>query len=389
MFKERILKLEPNNSALLFGARGTGKSSLLENDFDLSGCLYINLLDPIEEDRFARNPHELVELVEALDNDCNVVIIDEVQKLPKLLDIIHLLIETKQSTKQFILTGSSARKLKAGGANLLAGRAFVYHLFPFSYFEVEKDFELITALSWGMLPRIFALTTSSARKKYLQTYALTYLKEEVWAAQLVKNFDPFRRFLEVAAQSSGKVVNYANISRDVGVNEKTIKNYFSILEDTLLGFELKAYQHSFRKRLRAAPKFYFIDVGMVRALSRHLSLVPTPSTRYYGDLFEHFIIVEAIKLASYYVSEFRFSYIMTEAGVEIDLVVERPGQPLLLVEIKSSSSVNAEQLSSLKSVAEDLHNSQAVCFSNDPRKRVVNGITVWPWREGLKHFFVL
>ena len=387
MMIKRLLKLPHELSFFLFGARGVGKSSLLEAEFDQEKSLTINLLDPLEEARFSQNPNELIELVDAMPDTSQLVIIDEIQKLPQLLDVVHLLIENKKSAKTFILTGSSARKLKVGGANLLAGRAFVYHLYPFSYLELKDEFNLESALSWGMLPRLRALQSKHTKEKFLQSYAQTYLKEEIWAEQLVRKLEPFRRFLEVAAQANGKIVNYANISRDVGVDDKTVKSYFSLLEDTLLGFLLEPFQHSFRKRLKASPKFYFIDVGIARALARTLTVPPVKSTSYYGDLFEQFIVVECIKLANYYKSEYRFSYLMTEAGNEIDLVVERPGEKVLFIEIKSTDSVRAEDLSSMNKIVADFGDAEAVCFSCDPRKKKIGAITVYPWQMGVKKYF--
>jgi predicted AAA+ superfamily ATPase len=387
MSYKRLLDLPNKHSVLLLGARGVGKSFLIDMMFDSKKSLFINLLDPLEEDRFSRYPNELAELVEALPVNVKHVIIDEIQKLPKLLNVVHLLIETKKSKKIFILTGSSARKLKEDSVNLLAGRAFVYHLYPFSFAEVGADFSLEAALRWGMLPKIFALTTDHTKEKYLQSYAQVYLKEEIWAEQLIRKLDPFRRFLEVAAQSNGKIINYANISRDVGVDEKTVTNYFSILEDTLIGFILEPFAHSFRKRLKSSPKFYFIDVGITRALARTLTLKPLKSTSYYGDLFEQFIIVECIKLARYFHAEFRFSYLMTESNVEVDLVVERPGKKLLLIEIKSSDATNREDLSSLSRLAKDLGNCEAICLSCDPRQKKIGDVTVYPWRIGIIKYF--
>jgi predicted AAA+ superfamily ATPase len=387
MFIERLLKLPRQYTLLLLGARGVGKSSLIETEFKLKENLYINLLDPQEEDRFARNPSELIEVVEALPAKAKYVVIDEIQKLPKLLDVIHLLIETRKSKKIFILTGSSARKLKSAGVNLLAGRAFVYHLHPFSYLELGDKFKLEAALRWGMLPKATLLASISAKEKFLQSYAQVYLKEEIWAEQLVRKLDPFRRFLEVAAQSNGKIVNYSNISRDVGVDDKSVKNYFSLLEDTLLGFMLEPFHHSFRKRLKQSPKFYFCDVGIARSLARTLTVSPLPSTSYYGELFEQFIVVESIKLASYKKSEYRFTYLMTESNVEVDLIVERPGKKLLLIEIKSSRSVTKENLGSLQKIAADIGDCEAVCFSCDPRQKKIGDVTVYPWEIGLKKYF--
>lgn len=387
MLIDRLLTLDPKHSLLLFGARGVGKSFLIKAKFDHAGNLYINLLNPLEEDRFARNPNELIELVEAMPTSPKYVIIDEIQKLPKLLDVVHLLIEDRKSKKIFILTGSSARKLKVAGVNLLAGRALVYHLFPFSFLETPETFDLEKALRWGMLPKVTLLNNNQTKDKFLQSYAQVYLKEEIWNEHLIRNLDPFRRFLEVAAQCNGKIINYANIARDTGVDEKSVKNYFSILEDTLVGFMLEPFHHSFRKRLRSAPKFFFIDVGIARALARILTLKPVRSTSYYGELFEQFIITECIKLASYYHSEYRFSYLMTESGAEIDLVIERPGKKLLLIEIKSSDAVKKEDLSAMQGIINDLDNYEAICLSCDPRKRKLGNITIYPWMVGIKKYF--
>lgn len=387
MFVKRLLELPRSHSFFLFGARGVGKSSLLEVLFKPERTLYINLLDPLEEARFASNPNELIALVEAMPVSSKYVVIDEVQKLPKLLDVVHLLIENKKSKKSFILTGSSARKLKASGVNLLAGRAFIYHLFPFSYVELAEKFKLEEALCWGMLPKTLSLKSKNTKQKFLQAYAQTYLKEEIWGEQLIKKLDPFRRFLEVAAQCNGKIINYSNISRDVGIDDKTVKNYFLLLEDTLLGVILEPFQHSFRKRLKNSPKFYFVDIGIARALSRMLTLKPMKSTSYYGELFEQFIIIECFKLATYYKSEYKFSYLMTEAGVEIDLVIERPGEKILFIEIKSSIAVKKEDLISMNKIIKDFGECEAVCFSCDPRQKKIDDIMIYPWEKGIKKYF--
>lgn len=381
----RLLTLPSDHSLLLFGARGTGKSTLIERQFDHEISLWLNLLDPEVEDRFARHPNELQALVSALPAEKTHVVIDEIQKVPRLLDVVHNLIE--HTDKHFVMTGSSARKLKRGGANLLAGRAFVYHLFPFSFLELGERFNLDRALCWGLLPKIEFLHDDSERQRFLHAYAHTYLKEEIWGEQIIKALDPFRRFLEVAAQCNGKIINYANIARDVGVDEKTIKNYFTILEDTLIGFFLEPFQHSFRKRLSLKPKFYFFDTGVARALARHLSLPLLPGTSAYGDVFEHLVIVECMKLASYYYPEYRFSYLKTKDDTEIDLVVERPGLPLLFIEIKSAVHVAAEDLRSLSKISKDYSECEAVCFANELHSKRYEHITVLPWRVGVKQFF--
>lgn len=383
---DRLLQLPNNHSLLLFGARGTGKSTLIEKQFDHESSLWLNLLDPEIEDRFARHPSELQALVTELPAEKTHIVIDEIQKVPKLLDVVHHLIE--HTDKHFIMTGSSARKLKRGGANLLAGRAFVYHLFPFSFLELAERFNLDQTLRWGLLPKIEYLPTEEEKLRFLHAYAHTYLKEEIWGEQIVKALDPFRRFLEVSAQCNGKIINYANIARDVGVDEKTIKNYFAILEDTLIGFFLEPYQHSFRKRLSLKPKFYFFDVGVTRALARHLSLPLLPSTSAYGETFEHLVIIECMKLASYNYPEFRFSYLKTKDDAEIDLIVERPGLPLLFIEIKSTKQVAEEDLRSIIKISKEFKECEAVCFANETYRKRYQNVTIYPWREGVKRFFV-
>lgn len=383
---KRLLQLTTTYSVLLLGARGTGKSTLVRETYPSEDNLYIDLLDPEEEARFARHPNLLIDLVESMPQEARYVIIDEIQKKPKLLDVVHLLLESRKCAKYFILTGSSARKLKAAGVNLLAGRAFVYHLFPFSYLECEK-FQLEAALKYGMLPKIFEFNSAEDKQRFLQSYALTYLREEIWLEHLIKDLEPFRRFLEVAAQANGKILNYANISRDVGVDDKTIKRYFSILEDTLLAFMLEPYHHSFRKRLKTSAKFYFFDVGVTRALAQMLTVPPKEGTSYYGDLFESFIIIECKKLASYYHFEYKFSYLMTGAGLEVDLVVERPGQSKLLIEIKSSRDVDEKSVNFLQKIAEEIGDCEAVYFTNEPRRRKIGKVMIYPWAEGIRHFF--
>ncbi len=381
----RLLQPPLNQNVLVFGPRGSGKSTLLKKIYDENTRLYIDLLLTDTETRFSRNPDELVNIVEALPEAITHIIIDEIQKIPKLLDIVHLLIEKKK--KYFVLSGSSARKLKRGAANLLAGRAFVYHLHAFSFLELEKPLDLQQALDFGMLPKIFEIDSEEQKRQFLISYAHSYLQEEIVAEQTVRKLDPFRRFLEVAAQCSGKIVNYSNIAQDVGANEKTVQQYFEILEDTLVGFFLEPFHHSFRKRLSKKPKFYLFDVGVTRALARQLSIPVMTGTSYYGDLFEQYIILESKKLASYFKPEFRFSYLQTKDGNEVDLVVDRPGQPHLFIEIKSSTQVTQEQLTSFSKITNDFGNCEAVCFSNDPYPKQIGNITVMPWRDGIKKYF--
>jgi len=385
-FTNRILKLPQSRSFFLFGARNTGKSTLLKHVFGTKEAFWVDLLDPDLEERYARDPNSFKYEVMALKDAVPYVIIDEIQKLPKLLNIVHQLIES--TNKIFIMTGSSARKLRHGGANLLAGRAFVYNLYPFSALELGKDFDLDAALRWGTLPAIiYKMQSEEDKNRFLQAYAQTYLKEEVWLEQLIRKIDPFRKFLEVAAQCNGQIINNANIARDVGVDDKTIKQYFSILEDTLMGFMLEPFNGSFRKRLHSKPKFYFFDLGVCRALTRLLSVPPKKSTTDYGHAFEHFIILECVHLASYYYPEYRFSYIRTKDDVEVDLIVERPGKKILCIEIKSSEIVREEKLSAFKNLVKDIENSEAICISQEIHAKKIGNIMVLPWMDALHQYF--
>lgn len=381
----RFRKFPSHQNLFLFGPRGTGKSTLLAERFNQKNTVWFDLLDSQVFDQFSRNPGELYAVVKALPKEVSHVVVDEIQKVPQLLDEVHRLIEEKK--KQFILTGSSARKLKRGGANLLAGRAFVYHLFALSCFELKEAFNLDQALHWGTLPKIYSLETEEDKNAFLRAYADTYLKEEILDEQVVRKLAPFRKFLEVAAQCNGKIINYSNIAKDVGVDEKTVKEYFSVLEDTLIGFFLEPYHNSFRKRLSEKPKFYFFDTGVVRCLSRRLTVPLTPKTFAYGEAFEHFVILEFIRLASYFQPDYRFSYIRTAGDVEVDLVVERPGKPLLCIEIKSSDTLEEASISSFKRLTQDIPDCEAVVLSQHRFAKQYDHVMCFPWQQGLQEYF--
>ncbi|MCM2281718.1 MAG: ATP-binding protein [Bdellovibrionaceae bacterium] len=343
--------------------------------------LYIDLLKPAVEDTYRVDPEELARQVSGKKR-YKWVVIDEVQKLPKLLDVVHNLIE--ENDQKFILSGSSARKLKRGAANLLAGRAFVYHLHPFTSVELGDSFDLDCALQWGLLPKVWNLQEQEDKHEFLRSYALTYLKEEIQAEQIVRILDPFRSFLEVAAQTNGKIVNFSKVARDVGVDTTTVQNYYSILEDTLVGFFLNSFHRSVRKRQHQAPKFYFFDPGVVRMLSRTLDLPLVPSTASYGELFEQFLILEIRKLAEYRRKEWEFSYLRTKDDVEIDLIIDRARRPLICVEIKSTRNIRPDDINQFMKITGDMTNIEAYCFSNDPRSKKIGHVHCLHWTEGLK-----
>jgi len=379
---KRIATLEYSNSFFLFGARGTGKTTLLKEWTNPETTLSIDLLDPDEESLLSREPNELVKRINAFQGRLQWVVIDEIQKLPTLLDIVHSQIEN--SSVHFALTGSSARKLKRGHANLLAGRAFVKYLFPFTHRELGETFDLDKALQVGTLPKIFQYTTESKSQAFLRAYANTYLKEEVWGEQLIRHLDPFRRFLEVAAQVNGEIINYTNIARDVGVDTKTVQSYFQILEDTLTGYLLEPYHRSLRKRQRQNPKFYFFDLGVKRALERTLTLKLLPRTYAYGKAFEHFLILEMHRLSSYLENDFQFSYLRTKDGVEIDMIIDRPGLPTALVEIKSTEYVDERDIRHLEPFLKDFGKCEAYCLSLDPNPKKIGSVMALPWQKGLR-----
>lgn len=384
MFR-RQLDLTTRESFFLFGARGTGKSTLLRSHFSKGNVVWVDLLDPGTEDELVRRPQSLAEKLKAMPKKPSVVVIDEIQKVPKLLDVVQHLIDTRRI--RFALTGSSARKLKAGGANLLAGRAFNFELFPLTHQELGPKFSLSDALAWGTLPKIAALKSDMARARFLQAYTQNYLKEEIWGEHLVRKLEPFRRFVEVAAQANGKIVNYARIAADVLADEKTVKTYFEVIEETLLGYQLESFHHSFRKRLSSHPKFYFFDLGVARSLARRLSVPLVEGTYDFGNAFEQFVIVEALRLHRYNFREYRFSYLRTNADAEVDLVIERPAKKVALVEIKSATQPTDADVSTVARLAKDMGNAEAYCLCRVETAREINGVRVFPWHQGLRELF--
>jgi len=378
----RLFKFPQKSSFFLFGPRGSGKTFLLKNYFSNLPCLYLDLLDPQTFQNLSLRPHDLNAQLNALPEQVRWIIIDEVQKLPVLLDIVHQQIE--KGRFYFALTGSSARKLRHGAANLLAGRAFVYYLYPFTSREIGSSFRLDNALQWGTLPRVFALESDEEKIDFLRSYSHTYLQEEISQEQVVRRLDPFRRFLFIAAQMNGNIINYARIARESGTSIPTVQSYFQILEDTLVGFLLESFHESVRKRQCANPKFYFFDAGVVHSLSQTLQVKLVPQTYAYGNTFEHFLINEISRLQSYARKDFRLSYLRTKDDVEIDLVIERPAGKNILIEIKSTQQIQPEDIASFGRLASDVRNSEAYCFSQDPVIKLINGVRCVPWQTGLE-----
>ena len=326
-------------------------------------------------------------MIEAIKPTPDWVIIDEVQKIPKLLDVVHKVIFEKKI--KFALTGSSARKLKRDSANLLAGRAFSFYLFPFTFLEIGNQFDLHKALSYGSLPSVLQFSKIQDLKRYLLSYVQTYIKEEILVEQLVRNIDPFRSFLEVAAQSNTEIINYTSLAKEAGINAKSVERYFSILADTLLGYFLEPYSKSVRERQKRSPKFYFFDCGVVRAISQEINQELLPSTFEYGKLFEQMVICEFFRLNQYYEKNWKFSYLRTGAGVEIDLIIEKGRKKIVLVEIKSAARVHSDHYSSLVGLGSSFKDATKylLCLEKIPRE--VDGIRILEWREGLREIFEL
>lgn len=378
---QRLFNPLKSHSYFIFGARGSGKTTWLKRHFSSIPHVWIDLLDPEEEERFLLRPKELSDLIAKLPGQTRWIVIDEIQRAPKLLDLVHLHIEKDKLL--FALTGSSARKLRRGSANLLAGRAFVYHMHPLTHREWGNR-DMVEIMKWGSLPAVFSFEDEAAKTDYLRAYAQTYLQQEIIAEQLVRNLVPFRRFLQTASQSNAQIVNYSAIARDVGADYKNIETYFEILEETHIGFRLYPFASSFRKRLSQKPKFYFFDLGVARSLAKSLDVPLRPGTSAYGDAFEHLVLLEFYRLGSYLSPDTQLSYVHTKDGAQVDLVVEAPGKPVCLVEIKSTAMVAENHVSKLALLGADLPGSRAYCLSQDERPKKIKSVTCLPWQEGIR-----
>ncbi len=382
----RIYKLSKSQSFFLFGPRGSGKSTWLKEQFDTndSSILWINLLDKSLELKLLQDPDYLLYLIQRTKHKW--VIIDEVQKVPQILDVVHRAIEEYKI--KFALTGSSARKLKRNSANLLGGRAIERQLLPFSVLELGDLFNQERAVQVGLLPKIWDENLNFAdAADFLFSYINIYLKEEVAAEQLVRNLDPFRRFLVSAAQSNGKIINHSAIERDCGVDRKQSERHFEILQDTLIGSFLNSFDVSIRKRQAKKAKFYFFDHGVVRALQDLAHLTVEKSTFEYGDLFETMVINEFFKLNAAMVKRWRFSYFQTKSDHEIDLIIEKPRGKIILIEIKATHKVTTSIVAPLLNLKSNISHEQAYLLSNDKTELDIKGVRCLHWIAGLKEIF--
>ncbi len=356
MYK-RIFDIESklDEGMFLFGARQTGKSTLLKERF--KGAVYYDLLDPNLKKAFKRNPNSLKEAL--WDKPAGtLVIIDEIQKVPELLDIVHILMVDKGLF--FILSGSSARKLKRSGANTLGGRAIPETLYPLVWPEVT-DFQIDRAVQNGMIPRHYMVEDATKR---LSGYVKVYLDEEIREEGEVRELDAFERFMEVAAISDGEMLNYSNIASDCGVSAKTVKSYFQILYDTLIGYEIPAFRKEIKRKIVQAPKFYYFDVGLANYLMGRHSL--KRGTDDYGHAFEHFVMQEIMAYKGYNDKRDVISYWHTYDKKEVDVVI---GDAKVAIELKSTEHVETKHKKGLKAFKEEHPDCRLILVSLDPISR--------------------
>lgn len=360
------IKLPPNRSAFLWGPRKTGKTTLLKQEFP-DAC-WIDFLDYETFLTLSQKPHALRQIVEA--QTSKTIVIDEVQKVPKIMDEIHWLMENKGY--QFILSGSSARKLRRGTSNLLGGRAWRFELYPLVTAELEK-FDLDKALLSGLLPPHYFSPDS---RMDLKAYVHDYLKEEIQAEALTRNLPAFSKFLFTAAVTNGMLLNYSNVAREAGVSVKTIREYYQILEDTLIGKQVPPWGKAKKRRLIETSKFFFFDMGIVSALLNYNSLIP--GTIEYGRAFEHFILQECWAYRHYSKLDFPIYFWRTASGAEVDIIL---GDANVSIEVKSSDKDNYK-IKGLHLFNQEYRCQKSFIISREPmRRKISSNITVLPWKD--------
>jgi predicted AAA+ superfamily ATPase len=362
------------NSFFLWGVRQSGKSTLLKEKYPQS--LVFDLLLSDLHRRLLNNPEQFREIVLA-SNPQSPVIVDEIQKLPMLLDEIHWLIENKKY--QFILSGSTPRKIIKQGVNLLGGRALRYELYPLSFAELP-DFKLIKALNNGLLPRHYL---SDDVDHMVEAYIGNYLEDEIIAETKIRNAETFSKFLTKAAFSNGEIINYTNIATDCGVSSPTIREYFNILDETLIGNFVPAFQKKPKRRTVSAPKFYFFDVGIVNALLKRKPI--QQGSVNFGFAFEHFIFHELKTYSQYSGKKYPIHYWRTSSQFEVDFVL---GDHEIAVEVKSTENVNSKHTKGMLAFAEEYKLKKKIIVSQDNLPRNLdNGILVLPWQEFLNRLW--
>lgn len=378
---QRTIELPKTGSAFVVGPRMTGKTFLLRN---LNAALYVDLLVPERELELARSPRILWEELRSLAPGA-LVIVDEIQRVPSLLNYVQKAME--ELNLRFLLSGSSARKLRRGGANLLGGRAADLRLHPMTAEEIGERFSLNTALRFGTLPRVASLLLDEDPdevRRFLQAYGTVYVKEEVQAEAFTRNVGAFQRFLAVAAHANGQVIEFSNIARECGVPASTVKEYFAILEDTLLGEFLWPWDRSERRKAR--PKFYFFDCGVVRTLQQRLADPPTPSEE--GLLFETWFLRELVRLRDYRERQHSFA-LWRQGNHEVDILVMRGKDPILAFECKRSP----ESLS--QATLQAFHRQfpstpvHVVIGRDMPSRTTDSGVEILGWRDALDRYLRL
>lgn len=353
----------------LWGARQTGKSTLLRATY--KDAFWIDLLKSEEFRRYLARPEFLREEIEAATGGAGrQIVIDEIQKVPALLDEVHWLIENRGS--RFALCGSSARKVKRGAANLLGGRAIRYELHGLSASELGREFNLDRMLNHGYFPHVYP---SQRPRRLLDAYIADYLKEEVAAEGLVQNLPIFSDFLDIAAFSDGEIVNFSNLARECGISSHTVKNYFQILEDTLLASWLPAYRKRLKRRVIAAPKFYFADVGIVNRLARRGELLA--GSELYGKAFENWIFHELSTFLSYRECDVDLCYWRLASGIEVDFLLS---DMRVAIEAKSTERTRSDHFKGLRRLVVDYpHVKRRIVVCREPRARKTgDGIEIIP-----------
>lgn len=361
------IDLPPGQSAFLWGPRKVGKSTWIAQHLPQA-----TVIDLLQTDVYADYAARPSLLRERFQRHRGLVVIDEVQKVPALLDEVQWLIGNARA--QFLLTGSSARKLRRGHANLLGGRAWRRTMVPLSLREVE-GFDLPHCLLSGMLPPHYL---SLHPLEDLRSYVADYLKEEIAAEALAQNIPSFREFLRVAALTSSELLNYTNVGREAGVATKTVRTYFDILEDTYLGFRIPPWKSARTRRLIATEKFYLFDVGVANHLARRTPRAGSPE---FGKALEHFILMELRAFQAYRQPDLPLSFWRTAGGHEVDLIV---GEKNLAVEVKGAARVHDGDLRSLRALREDGPVRRRIVVSLESSPRVLHdGIEILPWRHFL------
>ena len=373
MFK-RLIHVNPQSkhSVFIFGPRGTGKTSWLKQHF--KQALYFDLLNDDTYTELSARPTRLNDKIPP--NYKGWVIIDEVQKIPTILNEVHRLIEGRQL--RFILTGSSARKLKAQGVNLLAGRALTYHMHPLTCIELGDRFDLTTSLLFGHLP---IAVTSSEAKKYLSSYVATYLREEVLQEGLVRNVSLFTRFLETASFSQGEVLNYTSISREIASNRHTVVNFFEILEDLLIAYRLPVFSKRAKRGVVTAPKFYYFDVGVYRSIRPQGPL--DSASEIDGAALETLFLQEARAYNDYFELGYSFYYWRTYDKQEVDFILYG-NKGFFAFEIKRKMRLDTKDFKGLKAFSSDYPEAKLYLLYGGREPYFEGNIQVIPFNTALK-----